>query len=56
MVPATFLLFAVLCVITFFWAKAKAPETKDKSLEQIQAVWAEHDQARQAAPKGTAYD
>jgi hypothetical protein len=34
LVPATFLLFAVLCVITFFrvkanfWVKAKVPETK----------------------------
>jgi hypothetical protein len=24
----TFLLFAVLCVIAFFWVRAKVPETK----------------------------
>jgi sugar porter (SP) family MFS transporter len=46
--PATFLLFAVLCVVAFFWVKAKVPETKGKSLEQIQSAWAEHDNDRQA--------
>jgi len=50
----TFLIFAVLCVITFFWVKAKVPETKGKTLEQIQEAWAEHDQARQE-PKKPAY-
>src|SRR5262249_47172714 len=30
--PATFLIFAALCVVTFFWVKAKVPETKGKSL------------------------
>ena len=48
--PATFGLFAVLCVVTFFWVKAKVPETKGKSLEQIQSAWAEHDEKRQAPP------
>jgi sugar porter (SP) family MFS transporter len=48
--PATFLLFAVLCVVTFIWVKAKVPETKGKSLEQIQQAWAEHDQELQAPP------
>jgi predicted MFS family arabinose efflux permease len=47
----TFLIFAALCVVTFFWVRVKVPETKGKSLEQIQQVWAEHDQARQAPKK-----
>jgi len=47
---ATFLLFALMCVIAFVWIKAKVPETKGKSLEQIQEVWAEHDEQR-SAPK-----
>jgi hypothetical protein len=33
----------LLCVVTFFWVNAKIPETKGKSLEQIQSAWAEHD-------------
>jgi MFS transporter, SP family, galactose:H+ symporter len=47
----TFLIFAALCVIAFFWIKAKVPETKGKSLEQIQQAWADHDQARQEPEK-----
>jgi sugar porter (SP) family MFS transporter len=43
----TFLVFAALCVITFFWVRAKVPETKGKSLEEIQEAWGEHDAARQ---------
>ena len=50
----TFFLFAVLCVIAFFWVRAKVPETKGKTLEQIQQAWAEHDKARQE-PKKPAY-
>lgn len=48
--PATFLLFAVLCVVTLFWVKAKVPETRGKTLEQIQTAWAEHDKERQTPP------
>ncbi len=51
---ATFLMFAVLCVIAFFWVRVKVPETKGKSLEQIQEAWAEYDTAHQA-PKKPAY-
>ena len=51
--PATFTMFAVFCVIAFFWVRAKVPETKGKSLEQIQAAWAEHDKARQTPKKPT---
>jgi MFS family permease len=42
---ATFLLFAVLCAVTFVWIARKVPETRGKSLEEIQDVWAEHDAA-----------
>ena len=48
--PATFLLFAVMCVIAFVWIMGKVPETKGKSLEEIQEAWAEHDESR-SAPK-----
>jgi sugar porter (SP) family MFS transporter len=43
---ATFVMFAVLCVVAFFWIKAKVPETKGKSLEEIQQAWVEHDEAQ----------
>ena len=52
---ATFLLFAVMCVIAFAWIRAKVPETKGKSLEQIQEAWAEHDETR-SAPKPPTLD
>ena len=42
---ATFLLFAVLCAVTFVWIDRKVPETRGKTLEEIQEVWAEHDAA-----------
>jgi MFS family permease len=47
---ATFLLFAVMCVVAFFWIKAKVPETTGKSLEEIQEAWAEHDEAHHGPP------
>jgi predicted MFS family arabinose efflux permease len=47
---ATFLLFAVMCVIAFVWIMGKVPETKGKSLEEIQEAWAEHDEMP-SAPK-----
>jgi sugar porter (SP) family MFS transporter len=46
---ATFFIFAGLCVVTFFWVVAKVPETKGKTLEEIQTAFHEHDQHRQAA-------
>jgi sugar porter (SP) family MFS transporter len=52
---ATFLLFAVMCVIAFVWIKANVPETKGKALEEIQDAWAEHDR-RQNAPKTPSLD
>ena len=47
---ATFLLFALMCETAFIWIMAKVPETKGKSLEEIQDAWAEHDEGR-SAPK-----
>ncbi len=34
-----------MCVISYVWIKRKVPETKGKSLEEIQEAWAEHDEA-----------
>ena len=50
---ATFLLFAVMCVIAFVWIMGKVPETKGKSLEEIQDAWAEHDEAQSGAKRPT---
>jgi sugar porter (SP) family MFS transporter len=45
---AVFFIFAGLCVVTYFWVMVKVPETKGKTLEQIQTAFHEHDQHRQA--------
>ena len=37
-----------MCVIAFPWIMSKVPETKGKSLEEIQDAWAEHDESRSA--------
>jgi sugar porter (SP) family MFS transporter len=36
----TFWLFAVFCVLGFIWVYRIVPETKGKTLEQIQSMWA----------------
>jgi hypothetical protein len=36
---ATFGLFAFFCVVGAFWVHRVVPETKGRSLEQIQALW-----------------
>jgi len=46
----TFLLFAVACVVAFVWVWRRVPETKGKSLEEIEQAWTEHE-AAQAAPR-----
>lgn len=38
--PVTFGLFAAFCVAGFAWVWRSVPETKGRSLEQIQALWA----------------
>jgi len=37
----TFGLFALFCAVGFAWVWRQVPETKGRSLEQIQALWAE---------------
>lgn len=37
----TFWLFAGLCVVAFVWIFFKVPETKSRSLEEIEAMWGE---------------
>ncbi len=37
--PATFWLFASLCGIAFLWIWRKVPETKGRSLEEIEQMW-----------------
>ena len=34
-----FWLFAFFCVVTYVFVKKMVPETKGKSLEEIQAMW-----------------
>jgi hypothetical protein len=36
---ATFYLFAAVAVIAYGWVWRKVPETKGRSLEQIQLLW-----------------
>ncbi|HEY6533327.1 MAG TPA: sugar porter family MFS transporter [Acidimicrobiales bacterium] len=40
---ATFWMFAAFSVIAYVWIWRKVPETKGKSLEEIQDVWDHHD-------------
>jgi MFS family permease len=47
--PATFGLFAACCAAGFAWVWRRVPETKGRSLEQIQALWVE----APASPGGT---
>jgi MFS family permease len=45
---ATFLCLAGMCVVSYVWIERRVPETKGKSLEEIQRAWAEHDRERVA--------
>ncbi|MFI0845033.1 sugar porter family MFS transporter [Mesorhizobium sp. IMUNJ 23232] len=37
--PATFWLFAALCLLGWIWIYRKVPETKGRSLEEIERLW-----------------
>jgi SP family galactose:H+ symporter-like MFS transporter len=39
--PATFWLFAFFCVVCFIWIWLRVPETKERSLEEIEAMWSQ---------------
>ena len=38
----TYVFFAVFCVLSFLWALFLAPETKQRSLEEMDAVFNDH--------------
>jgi SP family sugar porter-like MFS transporter len=37
--PGAFLLYAVICIAAFLFVKLVVPETKGKSLEEIESGW-----------------
>jgi MFS family permease len=39
----TFFVFAGVAVISFVWISRKVPETKGRTLEEIEAIWDHHD-------------
>jgi SP family arabinose:H+ symporter-like MFS transporter len=40
---ATFGLFALTSAVALFWARRRVPETKGRSLEEIEAIWSQPD-------------
>jgi MFS transporter, SP family, galactose:H+ symporter len=52
--PVTFGLFAAFCAVGFAWVYRRVPETKGRSLEQIQALWATPAVPRGAGPEAVA--
>ena len=38
---ATFWLFAFFCAVSFVWILRTVPETKDRTLEEIEQMWVE---------------
>jgi MFS transporter, SP family, galactose:H+ symporter len=44
----TFLLFAGFCVVTFIYVRWFLPETKGKTLEQVQKMWSDPDELHRA--------
>jgi MFS transporter, SP family, galactose:H+ symporter len=45
-VSATFWLFALFCLLGWVWIYRRVPETRGRSLEQIEQMWTERDTAR----------
>lgn len=37
--PGTFWLFAFFCLVAFLWIWRRVPETKDRTLEEIESMW-----------------
>jgi SP family galactose:H+ symporter-like MFS transporter len=44
----TFLLFAGFCVVTFFYVRFFVPETKGKTLEEVQVMWQDPEELQRA--------
>ena len=44
----TFLLFAGFCVVTFVYVRWFLPETKGKTLEEVQGMWADREELHRA--------
>ncbi len=49
----TFLLFAGFCALTFVYVRLFVPETKGRTLEEIQEMWSDPDELRQAVSSWT---
>lgn len=50
---AAFLMFALLSIAAFLWIRAKVPETKGRSLEDIQDIWTADDPVKASLEPGT---
>jgi len=51
---ATFWLFAFFCVVGGIWIYRRVPETKGRSLEQIEALWRDDTRVPAPAPAAAA--
>jgi SP family arabinose:H+ symporter-like MFS transporter len=50
---ATFYLFGAFSVIAYIWIWKTVPETKGRSLEQIQELWGDEDPVQTQRDAGT---
>jgi MFS family permease len=50
----TFWIFAALSVVCLVWIVAKVPETRGRTLEEIEAMWGGHDPTRVSVDGATA--
>jgi SP family galactose:H+ symporter-like MFS transporter len=53
-IAASFWLFAFFCAVSWIWIYRKLPETKGRSLEQIEQLWSKEAAATFNRPKGQA--